>query len=191
MNKFRYDAFISYRHVQPDRNWARWLQNALESYRVPKKLVRALKIAPRLNRIFRDETEMPASSELGKEIEEALQQSRFLIIVCSPRTQSSQWINEEIRYFQAIGRQDKILTLLIEGEPNESFPPDLYKVHGKIVDKKIDHMERIHGAEPYAADVRPSPHYQKRQLHRAAKLKIIAALLGVHYDDLRQREQER
>lgn len=187
MNKFRYDAFISYRHVQPDNNWAIWLQDALENYRVPKKLVRAHKITPRINRIFRDETEMSASYELGKEIKEALHQSRFLIVVCSPRTPSSQWINEEIRYFQALGRQDKILTLLIEGEPNESFPSDLFKVH----EKKTGNREKIYGAEPYAADVRPSPYYKKSQLNRMAKLKIIASLLGVHYDDLRQREQER
>ena len=187
MKKNRYDAFISYRHVQPDSKWASWLQDALENYRVPKKLVRAHKIAPRINRIFRDETEMSASSELGKEIKEALQQSCFLIVVCSPRTPSSQWINEEIRYFQALGRQDKILTLLIEGEPNESFPSDFFKVH----EKKTGNREKIYGAEPYAADVRPNPYYKKKEVNRTAKLKIIASLLGVHYDDLRQREQER
>lgn len=36
---YRYDAFISYRHVEPDRGWAKWLHGALETYRVPKQLV--------------------------------------------------------------------------------------------------------------------------------------------------------
>ena len=36
----RYDAFISYRHVEPDRKWAKWLHTALETYRVPRRMVR-------------------------------------------------------------------------------------------------------------------------------------------------------
>jgi len=37
-DSFRYAAFISYRHVQPDRTWAEWLHTALETYRVPRNL---------------------------------------------------------------------------------------------------------------------------------------------------------
>ena len=36
---FRYDAFVSYHHVEPDRAWAKWLHGALETNRVPKELV--------------------------------------------------------------------------------------------------------------------------------------------------------
>ena len=37
---FRYDAFISYRHAEPDRKWAKWLHRSLETYRIPKRLNR-------------------------------------------------------------------------------------------------------------------------------------------------------
>jgi len=37
INSFRYDAFISYRHVEPDRAWAKRLRHALETYRAPKR----------------------------------------------------------------------------------------------------------------------------------------------------------
>src|SRR4051812_6322427 len=87
---FRYDAFISYRHLEPDRRWAKWLHRALETYRVPRRLVVQQGAAPRIGRIFRDEEELPASADLSQEITRALRQSRFLIVVCSPRAPQSE-----------------------------------------------------------------------------------------------------
>ena len=89
----RYTAFVSYRHVEPDRKWAKWLHFALETYRVPKRLVRERNLPQRIGRVFRDEEELAASSHLSKEIETALEQSQFLLFVCSPRTPTSKWVN--------------------------------------------------------------------------------------------------
>ena len=61
---FMYDAFISYRHVDRDRKWAHWLLGALEEYRVPKTLQRR-GFPARIKKIFRDEDEIPASSDLN------------------------------------------------------------------------------------------------------------------------------
>ena len=36
--EFRYDAFISYRHLEPDLFVTKKLHKLLESFRVPKKL---------------------------------------------------------------------------------------------------------------------------------------------------------
>ena len=38
----RFKAFISYRHVAPDKIDAKWLQSKLETFRVPKYLVQRL-----------------------------------------------------------------------------------------------------------------------------------------------------
>ncbi|MDR5728887.1 MAG: hypothetical protein RB191_15820 [Terriglobia bacterium] len=38
---YRYRAFISYRHVELDRKWTRWLVERLEAYRTPHALVRS------------------------------------------------------------------------------------------------------------------------------------------------------
>src|SRR3954466_13140747 len=92
----RYAAFISYRHVEPDRRWAKWLHAALETYRVPARLVRDKGVPPRVGRVFRDEDELPASDNLNTEIESALSQSGHLIVVCSPRTPESRWVNREV-----------------------------------------------------------------------------------------------
>src|SRR5882724_7860007 len=120
--EYRYDAFISYRHVEPDRRWAKWLHKSLETYRVPSRLVRERGVRPRIERVFRDEEELPASADLSKEIDRALEQSRFLIVICSPRTPASRWVNKEVQRFREMGRHDRILALLIEGDPRESFP---------------------------------------------------------------------
>ena len=85
---YRYDAFISYRHLELDRTWAKWLHKALETFRTPKALVAAGAPA-RIKRVFRDEEELPASSDLSGVINEALEQSRYLIVVCSSRTPES------------------------------------------------------------------------------------------------------
>ncbi|WP_316224889.1 MULTISPECIES: hypothetical protein [unclassified Bradyrhizobium] len=58
-------AFISYRHVEPDRTHAIWLHKKLETYRIPKKLPRARTAGRRIGRVFRDEEELRASANLA------------------------------------------------------------------------------------------------------------------------------
>src|ERR1700730_1799165 len=121
---FLYDAFISYRHVERDRVWAEWLIEALEGYRVPKAL-QDRGLPPRLRKGFRDEDEVPASSDLNDQILQALKASRFLIVVCSAFTPRSKWVEREIEMFNELGRGDQVLALLTEGEPADSFPAGL------------------------------------------------------------------
>jgi hypothetical protein len=188
--QWRYDAFISYRHTEPDRKWAKWLHTALETYRVPRAALRQ-GVSPRLKRVFRDEEELPASSDLNNQIEQALQASRFLIVICSPRTPASRWVNREVERFRELGRHDRILALLIEGEPSHSFPSALREIRRTIVDAHGAAREQIEEVEPLAADVRISRTETQRHLARMALLRIMACILGVRFDDLRRREQER
>jgi len=188
---YRYDVFISYRHVEPDRLWAEWLNTALETYRVPGRLVKERGLPKRIERVFRDEEELPASADLNKEIAQALEESRFLVVVCSPRTPKSEWVNGEVARFRELGRHDRILALLIEGEPVESFPRALVEIRQRIIDSTGLTREKIEEVEPLAADVRPSRKEPERYLKRMAKLRVLACILGCRFDDLRQREAER
>lgn len=115
---FRYSAFISYSHR--DERWARWLQAALESYRVPSHLASAQRAmaAPRLSPVFRDRTDLPSATDLGAHIREALQDSASLVVICSPGASASRWVNEEIRCFRSLGRDDRIFCLIVDGEPD-------------------------------------------------------------------------
>lgn len=174
----KYWAFISYSHS--DSAWAAWLHKAIETYRVPKRLRRrggpAGEIPGNLYPLFRDRDELPSSADLGGKIHEALAQSRNLIVICSPRAAVSRWVEQEIRAFRALGRGDRIFALIIGGEPKaapgsigrECFPPTLRE------------------GEPLAADARPG-----RDGRDAARLKLIAGILDVGFEELRQRERRR
>lgn len=169
-----FGAFISYRHVEPDRSLARWLHGALETYRVPAPLV-AGGTRSRLGRVFRDEEELAASPDLSARIDDALARADALVVICSPRTPASRWVDAEVTRFVAQGRAHRIFALLIEGEPAQSFPPALLAT----------------GAEPLAADCRPQAGERTRETRRLALLKLLAGLLGVEFDALRRRDDER
>lgn len=121
----KYWAFISYSHR--DKTWGDWLHKALETYRVPSRLVGTLRrdgaVPKRIFPIFRDREELPNSADLGGAIRTGLEQSCILIVICSPDAADSIWVNEEIRTFKAMGRENRILCLIVEGEPNASDKP--------------------------------------------------------------------
>ena len=189
--EYTYGAFISYRHVDPDRQWAMWLHKELETYRVPKKLQRIRDLPPKIGTIFRDEEELAASSDLSEEIKGALKESKFLIVVCSPRTPDSDWVNAEIQRFRELERERHVLAFLIEGEPNSAFPTSLREIRRKVVEKGGVSHEELEETEPLAADVRLRTNESPRFVKRMAKLRLLAPLLGCRFDELRQREQER
>ena len=90
---FKYKAFISYSHQ--DKKWGDWLHKKLETYQIPKPIIGNKsefydKIPSRLFPIFRDREELATSSELGKQIKQALELSSHLIVICSPRAANSQ-----------------------------------------------------------------------------------------------------
>jgi tetratricopeptide (TPR) repeat protein len=126
-----YLAFISYRHAdnaEEDRQWATWLHQQLEVYDVPDDLIgttnlRGEIVPERIYPVFRDEVSLPADADLSHAITQALDKSRFLIVLCSPRAVQSRYVNEEILHFKRSGKQDRIMAALILGEPNASIDP--------------------------------------------------------------------
>src|SRR4051812_4604923 len=106
--RYRYWAFISY--SSKDTPWARWLHARLENYTIPVHLRgRSTPVgepAPeRFRPLFRDRDELPASSDLTYDVEDALRASRYLIVVCSRNAAASKWVNKEIASFQTLGRE--------------------------------------------------------------------------------------
>ena len=181
MENWKYTAFISYRHGGTDEYVAKTLHTMLENYRVPNRL--ASKIGKKkVGRIFRDVDELPSSSSLYNNIEEALGQSEFLLVICTPRLQESKWCMREIELFKKMRGSDHIIAVLAEGEPQESFP---YEITHRLVNGEETEVE------PLAADVRgETPDKQKRKM-RLEKLRILAAMLHCEFDQLRQREKQR
>ena len=141
---------------------------------------------------FRDQEELSASADLGSRINEALRESRYLIVICSPHAAQSNWVSQEIIEFKKLGREDRILALIVAGEPNASDGKSRFAPEDECFPKPMRYRLAANGelstepVEPLAADVREG---QERK--DDAKLKLLAGLVGVNYDDLRQREHER
>lgn len=175
----KYCAFICY--SQADARAAEVLQRRLESYRVPGHLVgrRGARgpIPERLTPIFRDAAELAASGDISADLKAALAQSDALIVLCSPVAAKSRWVNAEIEFFrnQQPATARPVLAVLLSGEPVEAFPPAL-----------LPNQPVWEQPYPLAADFRPA-----RERGKDADLRLIAALLGVGFDELRQREQSR
>ena len=188
----RYFAFLSYSHK--DETLAEWLHSEIERFRVPRNLAGQLTengvIPKRLTPVFRDQHELAAADDLGEEIEEALANSQFLIVLCSPDAAKSDWTNAEIETFKRTRPDGCVLAAIASGEPfaseiagredEECFPPALRQ--------KYDRRGRPTGrrAEPLAADLRDSA-----EGRRLGLMKLIAGMLGVGLDDLVQREATR
>ena len=188
---YRYKAFISYSHR--DQKWAGWLHRAIETYRVPKHLVgqrTAMGTIPaRTAPVFRDRDELASATDLGTKLREALEGSACLLVICSPASAASHWVNEEILSFKRLGRADRIFALIVGGEPYARACPG---ASARNASRRLALPAGWDGnlgnapAEPIAADARPGKDGKSN-----AQIKLLAGMLGVGFDALRQRELQR
>ena len=182
MSERDFTAFISYRHQSPDQEVAKRLHTAIETYRIPAR-IRQRTGRQKTGRVFRDQDELPLSSDLGQDITDALDRSEWLICVCSPRYLQSRWCMREVEYFVEKKGKDRVLTILVEGEPQDSFP--------EILQFREDENGVRQPVEPLAADVRGATTADNLKKLKKEKLRLLAPILGVTYDDLRERERQR
>ncbi len=169
--QFRYAAFISYSHT--DDKIARWLHRRLESYAIPSGIapdqgVKSI-LGRRLGKIFRDREEFPAGGELTRQIEEALASSQHLLVLCSQHSAASKFVDSEIRHFMALGGADRVIPVILDGDPPDCFPPSLRASSDRL-----------------GADLRVGKDGKDGGL-----IKIVSGLLSVGPDDLFQRQRRR
>lgn len=144
-----------------------------------------------LRPIFKDREEEAAGASIGASIEAAMLASEFLIVLCSPRSAQSKWVNREVAFFKRRRDPSRILTLIVDGEPMASTIPgrEAEECFPKALLFKIGD-DLTPGAEPedapLAADARETGDGK-----RGAKLKLAAALLGIGLDDLVRRDDRR
>ncbi len=172
-----YDAFISYRHTPLDMEAAKKLHRSLENYHIPAAVQKRTG-KKKINRVFRDQEELPIGSDLDDKISSALQESEYLIVICSPDTPGSYWVCKEIETFIRMHDREHVLAVLISGEPYESFPAQI------TVDDKGNPVE------PLAADIRGTDRRERNKKFNTEFLRLAAPLIGCSYDDLRQRHRE-
>lgn len=176
-----YRAFISY--SQQDKDWAKRIHSWLETYRVPPGAVPRAQLPRRLGRFFRDDEDMAAASDIAVIVRRAIDDAECLIVICSPRSAQSKWVNAEIQLFRRTHRAEKIFAVIIDGMPNsgdpktECFPPAL-RASGDSDDPDALPIE------PLGLDVR-------KDGRDKACTRLAAGMLGVDFDDLWQRERRR
>lgn len=187
---YQYKAFVSYCHRKHDRKWAKWLVNKLEIYRIPSSLQKK-GYSEKIGTIFRDDDEISAAADLSVELIKALEDSEFLIVICSPNTPHSEWVSKEIETFHKLGKSNQILSLLIKGEPHESFPSIMQSYSHSYEDNSGRIKTITNSLEPLAADVRPREDENFADTEQRALLKLASSLLGCDFDELARRDKER
>lgn len=177
----QFRSFISY--SQKDKVWGKRIHTWLETYRVPVGVIAGVEPNRRLGRFFRDEEEMPAADNIAAVVSRAIKSAETQIVICSPHSAQSKWVEAEIRHFRASNPGGKVFAVIIDGAPNsgdpetECFPAPL---RADFDDDDPDAMP----IEPMGLDVRIDG--KDRICARLA-----AGLLNVDFDELWQRDRRR
>lgn len=170
-SRYAYYAFISYNHR--DSKQAKWIQEELENFKFPTTLKKdyGSRIPDSLRPIFRDATDLNAGV-LEENLKRELLDSRFLIVVCSPESAQSEWVNKEVDFFIQNGREDQIIPLIVAGKPDaadekeQCFVPALRNLKKEILGISIPEL----GTEK-------------------ALVKVVAKMLSLKFDQLWQRHE--
>ncbi|MFV8310659.1 TIR domain-containing protein [Mycobacteroides chelonae] len=117
---YDYDAFLSYSRA--DTPVAEGIQKGLHT--IGRKLGRLHAL-----RVFRDKTDLAASPSLWAKLTEALDKSRYLVVVLSPNSASSEWVNKEIDYWLTHRGRDNLVLVMADGtliwdDTHGRFDPD-------------------------------------------------------------------
>ena len=172
MEQKQYFAFISYK--REDEKWASWLQHKLEHYKLPSNLNGRTDLPKYIRPVFKDTSELSAGV-LADEIKAALDQSKYLIVICSPNASKSKWVNKEAQSFIDSGRADRIIPFIIDGTPNsgdpetECFP---------LAIRELPEAKELLGVNI------------KEMGRDAAAVKVVAHMLGLNFDTLWQRHEK-
>lgn len=176
-----HDAFISY--SRKDKGFAKVLERALERFRPPG----GLKLPQRHLDVFRDEDDF-TGVEYHQSIATHLRESAKLIVLCSPNSRASQYVNDEITRFAATRGADHIIPILIAGIPNNEATPE--QEEQKAFPQALCEAMQM----PLAADYRhfdPGKDKLNKGVFYGAWYATLANLLGVSRSQIEQRDQRR
>lgn len=177
---FKYYAFISYSHK--DEAAAEDIQRKLSFYRLPGVVRRENPLLPQHVRpIFRDKTNLNAGL-LQESLRSELDVSKFLIVICSPNSAASYWVNEEVKHFIEIGRREYIIPVIVGGEPQSADP---------ALECFCPALKRTEDGDEFLGIDTIDDRSRKKEQSVA---RIVAKLLGLDFDTLwnwQLREQKR
>ena len=175
----RFDAFLSYSHAS-DNDLAPALREGLQ--RIAKPWFRR-----RAARVFLDTATMSTDPALWTAITRSIDASKTFVLLMSPQSASSTWVNREIEYWIGLHGVDRLLPILTSGElrwdasaqqfadgPDSAAPPALrhaFSEEPRFLDLRWAH------ATPARATI-GDPQF------RDAVAELAAPMRGVEKDDL-------
>src|ERR1051325_8902216 len=173
-----YDAFLSYSHAG-DGKLALALQSGLQQFARPWNRLRAV-------RIFRDKTGLSVTPGLWSAIETALGESKYFVLLASPRAAQSVWVQREVSHWLTRQAASRMLLVLTDGEI-------VWNADGKDFDWGIttaltSAMRGKFTEEPLWVDMRWAKTSEqlslRNPLFRDVVADLSAALRGIPKDDL-------
>ena len=166
-----YSSFISYRHLPLDMQAARKIQKIIENYILPKEF-REQFGGKKLGHVFLDSDELASTATLSDSICHALDRLEYLIAICTPDFPKSLWCESEIKYFLKTHDREKMLVVLVDGNPEQSFSP--YMLHDFDEDGKP-----VNDFEPLAANVAGSHHTIDQKAFDKEMTRIVSCIIKV------------
>jgi WD40 repeat protein len=179
-----YDAFISYSHAA-DHTLAPAIQHGLQALAKPLYERRAL-------RVFRDKTSLAITPGLWPTIQQALEASRYFILLASPAAAKSKWVQQELAWWMQHRKPGTLLIVLTTGTIAWDQASGDFAWHETDTLPKTDALPTIlsgwFGEEPLWVDLRWAQ-TASRLSHRDPQLRddlatLAAPLRGVPKDDL-------
>lgn len=176
--QFKYFAFISY--SSKDTEWGKRLQRKLEHYRMPATLCseHGWKRTP-INPVFFAPTDIQPGG-LTEELQERLQASGNLIVICSPHSARSEWVGREIAFFHKLGRTKQIHFFIVDGHPHSGNPDT--ECFNPIV-------ETLGLPEILGANIHEKIYRWPWMNRERAYVQLISKLLGVEFDAIWRRHR--
>jgi WD40 repeat protein len=176
---FLYDAFISY--SRSNGNAAAKIERDLERFPLPRDIRKRL--GRRYLNVFRDVNDL-TGNRLESGIEHRLEESRTLVVLCSPDARASKYVNMEIGRFAQVRDAMQIVPALVAGQPNNdagvdaaewAFPDAL----GEVLDN-----------DALAVDLRDAWNIKRRKAKLTTGspwVQLVAGVVGATTDDLTER----
>lgn len=110
---YKYYAFISYNGN--DEHWAKWLHKKLEYYKIPSALRKQhIGLPKHVRPVFWYKQDL-SGTKLTSSLHKELEASKYLIVICSPHSAQSAWVNDEVQDFINQGKEERIIPFIVEG----------------------------------------------------------------------------
>jgi hypothetical protein len=109
-----YDAFISYSHAA-DGQLAPALRNGLQRFATPWRVFR-WRNPVRALRIFQDQASLSANPALWPTIERGLGSAEWFILLASPQSAQSPWVEKEVDFWRRNKRPERLLIVQTDGD---------------------------------------------------------------------------